>query len=152
MSWIIHPYTRVNEIKFGSSSEELSTEFDLTPTIKKNKNGYNRYIFGAETPYFTYSSDDKLEEVSFSKHVSRQIFLHEHLISWDSGIANLQYAYEISNNSNTFEVVGFIVFLDLGLAFSGFHDGDEDQKAIVCFARHRWDRFIPDMKPISFDA
>ncbi|MFD1747407.1 hypothetical protein ACFSE1_18210 [Rhizobium helianthi] len=150
MSWTIHPYISVNDIKFGSKSEELSSIIGIDPKIKNTKNGEKRYEFGIDCPHFTYSSNDQLEEVSFSQYVSRQIFLLERRLSWDDGLSNLQYAYELSKRSNTFEVVGFIVFLELGVAFSGFHDGDADQKAIVCFTKHRWDRFIPEMRPVHF--
>ena len=37
--------------------------------------------------------------------------------------------------------VGMIFFLNLGLTLSGFHDGDEAQKAIHVQPRHHFDEF-----------
>jgi len=43
--------------------------------------------------------------------------------------------------------VGYVVLLQLGLAMTGFHDGDLSQKAVTAFARGSWDTLRPKMKP-----
>jgi hypothetical protein len=45
------------------------------------------------------------------------------------------------------EVLGFIVSLKLGIALSGFHDGDQCQMAIHVFREGEWDCFRSKMKP-----
>jgi hypothetical protein len=47
------------------------------------------------------------------------------------------------------EILGFIVLLNLGITMTGFHDGDEGQKAVTVFTRDRWNKFKPDMNPFS---
>jgi hypothetical protein len=47
------------------------------------------------------------------------------------------------------EVVGFIVLLSLGLAFTGFHDDDESQKAVSLFAKGGYEDLRPKMR--NFD-
>lgn len=44
------------------------------------------------------------------------------------------------------EVVGFIVLLSLGIAFSGFHDGDESQKAVSVFKKGAYEHLKPKMR------
>lgn len=44
----------------------------------------------------------------------------------------------------------FIVSIKLGLALSGFHDGDCSQRAVHVFRRGEWDRFSGDLKPFKF--
>ena len=44
------------------------------------------------------------------------------------------------------ECLGFIVLLKLGITLTGFHDGDESQKAITAFSKGRWDRLSAEMK------
>jgi hypothetical protein len=44
------------------------------------------------------------------------------------------------------EFLGFIILLNLGITLTGFHDGDESQKAITAFASGRWDRLSGEMK------
>ena len=48
------------------------------------------------------------------------------------------------------ECLGFVVLLNLGITMTGFHDGDEAQKAVTVFALGRWDSMAPDMQPLLF--
>lgn len=45
------------------------------------------------------------------------------------------------------EVFGTIVLLRLGITLSGFHDGDESQKAVTAFVRGEYDSMQPKMQP-----
>ena len=45
------------------------------------------------------------------------------------------------------EYVGFIVFLGLGLTLTGFHDGNDSQRAVTAFARGRWDHLRSKLRP-----
>jgi len=45
----------------------------------------------------------------------------------------------LSKDSSPVDCFGFLLFLDIGLAATGFHDDDEDQRAISIFRRGRWD-------------
>jgi hypothetical protein len=47
------------------------------------------------------------------------------------------------------EAMGFLVFLNLGITVTGFHDEDESQKAIVAFRRGRMDEFRSMFHPYS---
>jgi hypothetical protein len=47
-------------------------------------------------------------------------------------------------DGNIYEFYGFLVFLDLGITLTGFHDNDESQKALTVFACGRWDQFKGD--------
>lgn len=48
------------------------------------------------------------------------------------------------------EVVGFLVFLNLGITVTGLHDGDQSQRAVTAFARGRWDD-VGGMKPFALE-
>ncbi|BEV71367.1 hypothetical protein THUN1379_08490 [Paludibacterium sp. THUN1379] len=50
------------------------------------------------------------------------------------------------------EVYGFVLSLKLGLAVTGFHDGDESQKAIHAFRHGDWDMFLGEMKPFKLPS
>lgn len=45
--------------------------------------------------------------------------------------------------------VGMIFFVKLGLRLSGFHDGDESQKAIGVTTRGHWEEFLEDFVPFE---
>lgn len=47
------------------------------------------------------------------------------------------------------EYLGFLVFLNLGITMTGFHDDDESQKALTVFAPGRWDILRSQMKPFQ---
>jgi hypothetical protein len=46
------------------------------------------------------------------------------------------------------EIVGFVVFMNLGITMTGFHDNDASQKAIVAFSKGRMDEFRNDLTPL----
>ena len=49
-------------------------------------------------------------------------------------------------DGNPKEFVGFIVLLTLGIAFTGFHDGEVSQIAVSLFAKGGYDELKPKMK------
>jgi hypothetical protein len=53
----------------------------------------------------------------------------------------------MKRDSDPVEVVGLILLLNLGIAFSGFHDNDSSQKAVAVFVRGAYDRLKGRMKP-----
>jgi hypothetical protein len=50
------------------------------------------------------------------------------------------------------EVVGFVVLLSLGLAFTGFHDGDESQKAVSLFAKGGYEDLRKKMRDFDLNT
>jgi hypothetical protein len=48
---------------------------------------------------------------------------------------------------NALTYLGFVVFQKLGIALTGFHDGDESQKAAMLFPAGAWDKRMPKMQP-----
>lgn len=51
-----------------------------------------------------------------------------------------------SEDGDLKEVYGFVLSLKLGVAVTGFHDGDDSQKAIHAFRHGDWDMFLGEMK------
>jgi hypothetical protein len=47
------------------------------------------------------------------------------------------------------EMVGLLVFLKLGIALTGFHDGRESDLAVTVFEPGRWDEHLSKMKPYT---
>ncbi|POO49833.1 hypothetical protein CTT39_23620 [Agrobacterium rosae] len=150
MNWTISPYIGVNEFKFGISPQEVVEVIGVSPRIKKNPSGGKRYTFGIDKPFFKFSPTDELEEISFPADLEGQLLIERFDLYSNEEFAVLQQVFMLSGREDTFQVAGFIVFLSLGVAFSGFHDGDKSQKTVVCFRRNLWDRFIPEMLPIEF--
>jgi hypothetical protein len=55
----------------------------------------------------------------------------------------------VSSRADVYEHYGFIVIPSLGMTFTGFHDGNEADKAITVFASGRWDDLKSEFVPFS---
>src|SRR5262249_57039940 len=45
------------------------------------------------------------------------------------------------------ECLGFLVFCDLGIALTDFHDEYDDELAVTAFPRGAWEQYRPKFKP-----
>jgi hypothetical protein len=55
----------------------------------------------------------------------------------------------VAEDGNPFIYLGFIVFLNLGMTLTGFHDHNVLQKAMTMFPRGAWDKWRPKLKPFE---
>ena len=55
----------------------------------------------------------------------------------------------IDADKQPFELLGFIVLLNLGITLTGFHDEATDERAVTVFTRGRWDSMRKKLKPLS---
>ena len=55
----------------------------------------------------------------------------------------------LDQSSDYHECLGFLVFCDLGIALTGFHDDYEDELAVTAFPRDAWEKFRPKFKPFE---
>lgn len=47
----------------------------------------------------------------------------------------------LQKDGNVYEFYGFLIFFDLGITLTGFHDRNESDKAMTVFRRGHWDSF-----------
>ena len=86
-----------------------------------------------------YSEDGQLQEIVFWPK-SRLVFAGCNLFADPDPIEFLT-SFDAAH-----EFVGFILFVQLGLRLSGFHDEDEAQKAISVVEVGHWDKYRTEMK------
>lgn len=55
----------------------------------------------------------------------------------------------LDQSSDYHECLGFLVFCDLGIALTGFHDDYEDDLGVTAFPRDEWEKFRPRFKPFE---
>lgn len=72
--------------------------------------------------------------------------INDQIVSWDEDFLR----WLASEDTDLMEVLGYIVSLKLGIAVTGFHDGDEAQKAIHAFRVNDWNMFSKRMRPFNF--
>ncbi len=139
----IESYSRINDVSFGSSEDGFVTHFG--EPIKRRVNHenekelhYRDFIarFDAKTGMF--------REFTLLPECDARI--NDIQVEWQPAfLSTIQYI-----DPGLVEVLGFVLSLKLGLAFSGFHDNDLAQMAIHAFQQGDWDHFRHRMKPFHF--
>jgi hypothetical protein len=136
----IRSYSQINGLGFGVTEAEALINFGVPITSRKTPKGTRELVFRDFILRFEASSG-ALMECTILPGCDASI--NGTPVAWDSGF--LRWLGE--QDPDLKEVVGFIVSLKLGISATGFHDGDESQKAIHAFKRDSWNRFIVRMRP-----
>lgn len=127
----IYPYVGIDSIKFGMNSKEVRDVLGEPNSVSTSGLGEEEENYEDMTIRYCIENN-KVVEISFDP---------------DSGVMlDGEYLYSQSNltkyllfkDPNPVECYGFLIFLGLGIATTGFHDFDEDQKAISIFSKGRW--------------
>jgi hypothetical protein len=119
------------EAILGAPDEVSSSHFGSRAEQRKNLSlGYSK-------------KDEKLIQAVFSPG-SKVMFQGKDLFRQRDPIALLRKI-----DSSPQLCVGFVVFPKLGIRFSGFHDDDDDQKAIGVTNSSYWDKFADDFEPFE---
>ncbi len=117
---------------FGMSALELEQVAGKPTVVSTNRKGEKNHQYDGWS--VRYSKElEKVVEFGFTPRTE--------VIYQDISVFKDVDAFQkiISLDGDAFEYVGFIVLLKLGITLTGFHDGDESQKAITAFAQGRWD-------------
>jgi hypothetical protein len=138
---VIEPYVSAGRFKFGASYSDIIS--DLGEPWLKQKNRLGEMIIRYEEFSATISSYGVVE-VSFLPEVNVCI-LGINAFGDPEAFRKL-----CSLDGNPKETLGFIVLLNLGITMTGFHDGDESQKAITAFAKGRWDQLAGELQDYDF--
>jgi hypothetical protein len=136
-------YQHVNGVSFGSEESAITSVFG-EPNARHVNDGdielhYPLCIARLQVDSKIFREFTLLPECEASVNDIR--------VQWSRAfLSEIQKA-----DSSLFEVVGFVLSLKLGLAFSGFHDDDYSQMAIHAFCVGDWDMFQTRMKPFHFE-
>lgn len=139
VSFTIEPYIGAIPLRFGMSPADvkviLGPPDELIPHPLGSRSELRKYLsLGYD------STGSSLIEVVFSpgcnvSYRGQDLFLTTDLIA---------FLQQFDPNPKSW--VGFVIFLDLGISLSGFHDGDESQKAIAIVKKGYWDEYIEDFE------
>ena len=137
MNIIVEPYKGVGPLRFGMNQEEVVSTFG-TPE-QKTQNHVGNTVLWYQELNATFENG-ALVEVGLRPN-KEVLVLGVRPFYDPEGFSRL---CELDGMAQ--EVLGFIVLEKLGIAMTGFHDGNVDQRAITAFAFRRWDAFKPKMK------
>ncbi len=137
--WLFTPYVSVGPIKFGMSREDVKNL--LGRPIKTHIVAGEKISEFRENLIIDYAEDDEtVDEISCPPGCN--IVFHDRSIIQDGIIETLSKFDEMPR-----ELHGIVVFLKLGIAVSGYHDGDDSQKNVTFFKEGCWDSFKEKLKP-----
>ncbi|NHZ93646.1 hypothetical protein F2P45_32300 [Massilia sp. CCM 8733] len=91
--------------------------------------------------------DNGLVELGFSSELTELTFQGHPLFLEPS---KKIFKVMIELDGAPYELLGFIILLNLGITMTGFHDDDEEDKAVTVFARGRWDEKLKKMNRFEF--
>jgi len=134
----IAPYASVGDIRFGMSEQEV--ERVLGPPIHRDRNRkgeIEEYREGIKV----YYADGAVAELVLMAP-ARALYKGTDLLGLEAPVAFLT-----SDDPRPFEYMGATVFLDIGLALTGFAEPDDPDTSVTAFARGRWDHLRSKLRP-----
>jgi len=144
----IQPYVGVGDIKFGMNQNQIANLIGPSPKSKKGFLGEVTESRRDNGLSMTYGKDsNELVEIGVSKNITELEFGGKYLFT--ASPLNI-FDELVKYDGNPYEYVGFVILLKLGITLTGFHDGDENQKAVTVFAKGRWDDQLADLKPFKW--
>ena len=144
----LQPYLGAGPLRLGMSRKQVEAVLGL-PDKTRSTTFFNETIeFRCENALQTvYSAEGALVEISFGGAVEGVTFndLDVFKAPGREVIERL-----VKADGSPLEIVGIIVFLNLGISMTGFLQDDEPgQKAIGVFAKGRFDTKLEKMRPFK---
>ena len=139
----IVPLVGTTSVQFGMVPDEVAVR--LGSPDQTTKNYLRQRVEFRSFMNIAYSLDafPRLCNIGFGRQMENVIFKEVNLFQSPS----TQVIEHLATfDESPLEYLGFVVFLELGLALTGFHDQDESQKAVSLFEKGAWDRKRDRMK------
>jgi hypothetical protein len=140
MRFEIVPYEGPIPLRLGASESEV-VEL-LGEPRRKSSNFRGDRIFDYEHMNVGFGKDGNVIHVGFLPG-AEVVFQGLDLFERSAFIKVMKL------DGSPMEVVGLVVLLNLGIAFSGFHDSDAGQQSVTVFVRGAYDRLKGRMKSFS---
>src|SRR4026208_732049 len=128
----ITPYQSIGPIRFGMSADELTAAVGKPVNVSKSRLGEIEFKYPAFRVALS-AKDGRVVEVGVVPGTELVLDGIKIFSSPDS------FDKLVKKDGDPYEYVGFIIFPNLGITMTGFHDKDESQKAVTVFANGRWD-------------
>ncbi len=137
-SFEIVPYTGALPLRFGMSSEDVHSALGKPHLISTlwNKSGFS-HSWDSPELNVGFTNDNKLNQVGFAP---RSIALSINGIRiWSPQDFDDPNPILLHFDPNPRAFVGFLVYLEIGVTTTGFHDNDPTQYALCVFPRGAYD-------------
>jgi hypothetical protein len=136
------PLVGVGPVRFGMSPAEVAAVLGGASRTRTTSLGEAEEVRDGITVRYDKATHGVVE-IAIDTGISLTLGATP-ILEGDAPIAAL-----LQRSRDVVECLGFLLFLDLGIAVTGFHDGDEEQRAVTLFAAGRWDGERADFTPFT---
>lgn len=146
--FVIRPFEGAGAINFGMSPSNVAALIGDPDQISTN-HLKQRVEFRSfmNVAYATDSGKNLIvNHIGFGRQMQEVLFENANLFRDDP--RDVLRALTLADR-NPMIYLGFVVFLNLGVALTGFHDNDISQKAVSVFERGAWDKRLAKMAPFA---
>lgn len=141
----IHPLVGVGALEFGMTASQVEYLIGAPDDFEVDESDNERREFRRDNGLqAVYSKHGSLVELGFSRNISGLSF-HSNAVFAMPEMDVIELLTSV--DSSPYFLLGFVIFLNLGITLTGFHDENESQKAITVFEKGRWDSMKASMKP-----
>jgi hypothetical protein len=143
----IDPYIGVGKLKFGMTQDEVARILGKPDDLETDSEGEVREFRnenGLQTVYT--ESDRRLVEIGFSSNIKTLAFNNTALFTNKPLDV---FRMLLAADKQPYELLGFVVLLNLGITLTGFHDKAADERAVTVFTKGRWDSMKGKIKPYN---
>lgn len=141
MKFEFEPYVGPLPLRFGMDSAEVSKALGLSPQYSRPPNDYG----GARDDYgdlgVNFDQDGKAAEFCFAPSSYISLVYSGTTIIGPGAISDPVSVFKKVDPS-PIDLLGFLVFVGIGVNTTGYHDGDKSQRAINVFRKGFWDRVL----------
>jgi len=134
-------YVGPKPLFFGMKSDQVMSVLGKSPDHSRPAGEFG----GAREDYsdigVNYDEDGNAAEFCFGPSEDFELLVSGKVVIGKGGVSNPVKLFRKLDESPK-EVVGFLVFLKLGVNTTGYHDNDQSQRAINVFKKGYWDAQI----------
>lgn len=145
-SFEISPLQGAGGLRFGMSPPQVAQLLGPADKISKNHLGQRVEFRSFMNVAYSVADPLRLEHFGFGRQMEGLTMGGVALFQ----VPELQALRALNRLDDQPRLyLGFVVFLKLGMALTGFHDNDLAQKAITLFPEGTWDKRVERMLPFS---
>lgn len=134
--YVIVSHVGVNSLKFGMRRAEIYNEIGSPERTRKSRFSNEITEFWCENGLqLTFSDDEYLLEIGLYPNLPL-VELGGIRLFEEPGVDVMKKLRDLDRSP--IEKVGVTIFLNIGIALTGFLNEDDDQKSVSVFARGRW--------------
>ena len=136
-------------LRFGMSPEEVASIIGQPRVASPNWQGVLSWSYDSPTLSLNIGFGGDVQTANHFGFGRGSIVRHRGL---DFFADRSAWRRLIDLSCDLHECLGFLVFCDLGIALTGFHDDDEDDLAVVAFPRGEWEEFRGKFKQFQIPS